>query len=508
MRTETDTAQHVTYSYEDVPTVLRFAQSEKRFRAIVGPFGSGKSSGCLWELIRRGQEQHPHKDGIRRSKWAIIRNTYPQLKDTTMETVFDWFPPRYFGQYKVADHNYYINHFDRCEILFMFRALDKPEHVSNLLSMELTGAWINEAREVPWAIIEALDGRIGRYPATKDVGLWRCKACGSIQETEGICLACTSVLLDRTGCTYRGMIMDTNPPDEDTDFYRFFELEKPDNAAIFHQPSGLAANAENLTHLDGGRGYYSELAKGKSKEYIDVYIHGKYGYVKEGKPIYETSWNDTLHVAPYSLQPVLGKELIIGFDFGLTPCAIITQITPRGYLNVLDELTTSSMGLERFLQNILAPLLNVKYRNYKVLAVGDPAGTQRAPTDERTCFDLLRQYNFDVYPAASNTITARIGAVETFLSRLTDGKPTLQLDPSCRMLRKGFNGGYHRKKIRTTGGERYSDDPYKNIYSHPHDALQYACLFIVSSIQKSQRDQYANAGKYRKPYRVPTRAGY
>jgi hypothetical protein len=68
----------------------------------------------------------------------------------------------------------------------LFRALDRPEHVSNLLSLELTGAWVNEAREIPWAVIKALQGRVGRFPAVRD-----------------------------GGCVDPGLILDANPPDDD-----------------------------------------------------------------------------------------------------------------------------------------------------------------------------------------------------------------------------------------------------------------------------------------------------
>jgi hypothetical protein len=72
----------IQYSYESVPTIKRFALSDKRIRGLMGPFGSGKSSGCLWEIIWRAHKQAPGRDGIRRTRWAVIRNTYPQLKDS------------------------------------------------------------------------------------------------------------------------------------------------------------------------------------------------------------------------------------------------------------------------------------------------------------------------------------------------------------------------------------------------------------------------------------------
>ena len=75
--------------------------------------------------------------------------------------------------------------------------------------------------------------------------------------------------------------MDTNPPDEDSWIYHRFEVLKPFNSEMFKQPSGLSPKAENLENLDGGRAYYENLAVGKSKDYIKVYIDGQYGYVKD-----------------------------------------------------------------------------------------------------------------------------------------------------------------------------------------------------------------------------------
>src|SRR5690606_19111708 len=51
-----------------------------------------------------------------------------------------------------------------------FVALDRPDDVRKLLSMELSDAWVNEAREIPKAIIDALTGRVGRFPSMKDGG--------------------------------------------------------------------------------------------------------------------------------------------------------------------------------------------------------------------------------------------------------------------------------------------------------------------------------------------------
>jgi len=74
------------YSYSDVPTIKAFAKDSTFIRAITGPFGSGKSSGCDIEIYRRAVGQEPSPDGVRKTRFAAVRNSYPQLRDTTIPT--------------------------------------------------------------------------------------------------------------------------------------------------------------------------------------------------------------------------------------------------------------------------------------------------------------------------------------------------------------------------------------------------------------------------------------
>ena len=256
------------YSYASVPTIKRFSQSKAFIRGLMGPFGSGKSSGCVMELVKLAKRQ-PLVDGKRRARFACIRNTYGQLADTTIKTFLYWLPDRVFGTFNKGDHIYYLNKLDDLDVEMLFRALDRPEHVANLLSLELTAAWGNEAREVPWAVIKALKGRVDRYPP-REAG----------------------------GCVDPGIIMDTNPPDDDSWWYRLFEEQRiedddePASVELFKQPSGRSAEAENLPNLS--RIYYKNLMAGADPDFIRVYVDGLYGYVKDGKPVF-AEYNDALH---------------------------------------------------------------------------------------------------------------------------------------------------------------------------------------------------------------------
>lgn len=438
----------IKYSYKDVPTIKAFSESNAFIRGLMGPFGSGKSSGCIIEIIKKSSIQPVWQDGIIRARWAVIRNTYAQLRDTSIKTFHHWFPPIYFGNWRSSTHDYIITNIPGLEIEVMFRALDRPDQVSNLLSMELTGAWVNEAKDVPWTIVEAVMGRCDRYPPKDDnIGL--------------------------KGPNWTGVIMDTNPPDDDSDWYKFFEVKRPKSAEIFKQPGGLDSSAENLTHL--GEHYYTRLAETYTDDKKRVYIDGKYGYVKEGKPVYP-EYNDTLHCAP--CQPVKMKMVYRGWDFGLTPSCVFIQITPDGRFIIFDEMVSDNISIDIFSDRVLERCAE-EYRELEFIDYGDPAGDQRAQTDSRTCYQILKSKGIKIQ-ASEQDLTIRIESVKKTLTTLvTDGKPMFVIDPKCSVLRKGFAGKYCYKRMQTSE-EKYTDKPDKTgPWSHPHDAVQYVAAKLI-----------------------------
>ena len=78
------------FKYKPDGDVLKsFMKDDTFFRGIRGPVGSGKSVGCCVEVFRRALAQQKNDEGIRRSRWAIIRNTNPQLRTTTIKPSLD-----------------------------------------------------------------------------------------------------------------------------------------------------------------------------------------------------------------------------------------------------------------------------------------------------------------------------------------------------------------------------------------------------------------------------------
>lgn len=437
--------------YVALPTLARFHASDAFIRGVMGPVGSGKSTAMCVELMHRARQQPPGEDGVRRTRFAVIRNTVRELQDTALRTWLDWFGSNYFGRYLKSSMVHRVR-FEDVESEVLFRALDSPTDVKKLLSLELTGAWVNEARELPRAVIDALADRVGRFPARRD-----------------------------GGCAWAGLILDTNPPDTDHWWYRLAELERPAGWAFFRQPGGLVEHsgaflpnpaAENLANLPPG--YYARAAAGRAPEHVRVYHCAQYGFVCDGRPVFP-EYADAVHCAVEPLEPVAGVPLAVGLDFGLTPAALVAQRTPRGRWLWLDELVCEDMGVARF-GRLLKDLLHGRYSGFEVEVWGDPAGAARSQTDEKTAFQVLAALGVPARPAPSNDFTLRREAIAAPLSRLVDGKPGLVVSPRCATARRGLAGGYSLRRLAVAGAERFADKPDKNRFSHVIDAAGYALL--------------------------------
>lgn len=447
-----------TAEYIAAPTMVDFHNSDDFVRGLLGPIGSGKSVACCVEVVKRACEQEPYfpesqqgvSVGVRKSRWAIIRNTYRELIDTTMQTWFDWFP-RELGEYRAMDMKWTMVKLlpdgTKLHLEVLFRALDRPDDIKKLLSLELTGGWLNEAREIPKQVLDMLQGRVGRYPSKR----------------EG-------------GASWFGIICDTNPPDSDHWWYKLFEEDRPEGFSLYHQPSGVGPDAENIDNLPPN--YYQNMMQGKDQEWINVYVHGLYGFIADGKPVYP-EYKDDIHHVDYDL-PLSGSGTIyVGLDFGLTPAALIGQETASGQFQIIDELVTEDMGAKQF-GKLLHKKLSREYCGCTLEIYGDPAGEDRAQTDEDTVFSILQEEQIDAWPAYTNDYTIRREVVADYLTRLDmRGKPAFIIGPKAVMFRKGMAGGYKYKRLQVTGEQRFQDKPLKNKYSHVCEAGQYLMLGAV-----------------------------
>ena len=455
-------------TFEPVDSLQEFFQSDKFIAFAVGPVGSTKTSASILKILYHAQKMAPCKDGIRRSRAIWVRNTREQLRDTSIPDFLKWFPDGLAGSYLKSEYKFIMKLDDvECEILF--RGLDDSNDVRRLLSLQASFGILDEFREINPDIFNALQGRLGRYPDKMMNGV------GCVTDE---------------GESNAHLWGATNPPDMET-FWEELLSDPPENTHVTIQPSGLSVEADWVQFLPDG--YYDNLAQGKTDEWKDVYIHAKFGASLSGKPVFR-SFDRSTHVAKEELKPnpQSGDPLIIGVDAGLNPTATICQLDYQGRLLVLDSITSEGCGALRFIREKLKPVLVNKYDRYPINVIIDPAAFQRAQTDERTVADMFKQEGFSIRPAKTNTITARIAAVDSFLTKTVDGKPGMLVDPGCTDLIKALLSKY-RYKTKSNG--QTDDKPEK---SHPWsdlaDSLQYACLhasggdFFGAAISSGRRE--------------------
>jgi hypothetical protein len=415
-------------------SVQDFIRSEKFVSLIVGPVGSGKTTAAIFKVLYHAARMKAQADGIRRSRCVVIRNTRGQLSDTTIPSFQTWFDTD-IATFLKTDMKMMLKVGDvECELLF--RGMDDQQDIRKLLSLEVSFALLDEYREIPQSIFDAVQGRVGRYPS-------RAKG-GCVKDD---------------GSPNHHVFGASNPPDFDTFWEQVLSLP-PDNTSVHFQPSGLSAEADWLDNLIDG--YYVNLQQGKTQDWIDVYINSKFGKSLSGQPVFR-AFDRKQHVSPTALHHLNSHAhpLIIGFDCGLTPAATISQVDYSGRLVTYESLTSEGMGAMRFSREKLKPLLAARFPGMPSVIIGDPAGQQRVQTDERTVFDILRAEGFKVIPAKTNFISARLTAVDSYLTRTIDSKSAVLIDPAAQSLITALAGRY-RYKVKNNG--EVEDKPDK---THP-----------------------------------------
>jgi hypothetical protein len=433
------------FNYTPPGTLAPFFASDKRVRFVRGPIGSTKSTAMVMELFRRAAEQAPDDQGIRRTRFAIVRNTLQQIRETCLETIYKCLRP--VVKYKVSDQKVIIKVGD-IHTEWLLLPLDTPENIQKLLSLELTGAWISEAREIEPEIAMNVLSRCGRFP---------------------------SALAGGCEPSWYGMVMETNSFSEDSPWFNQVEVELPDNWDYIVQPGAFDPEADWKQYLP--KTYYDDLITANTDDWVKQYIHNLISESLSGQAVYRNTFDTDYHVAKTPISPIPGRTLVVGMDFARYPAAIITQLDQAGRMRCLKELSLENSGIEKFMTEEVTPeLMLPQYAQCPVVIVGDPSGGSRGEVGEEHVYDVLKRLGYVAMPAVTNNIPPRIRAVETWLMRQAQGQTSFVIDPvGCPMLIAGFKTHYRYKK-RRTGDLEDKPDKTKRPWADLHDALQYAAL--------------------------------
>jgi hypothetical protein len=453
--------------------VCNFVMADNFVDVISGPIGSGKTKGLCARIMRHIKQQRPSTaDGLRKSRWAVVRNVYHDLDRSLIRTWLDLFPEEIYGRLNRARPPRHELAFADVRATIDFLALDKEDDVSKLRSVEYTGIAFNELSFIERVIFDEATSRVGRYPS----------------KAEG-------------GTAWRGVIADTNPPEEDhwlaimtgkvdlppglLDEERA-QWEWPKSWGFFEQPAavlddrnsrgellGYRVNpaAENLHNLEDG--YYERLVAGKSPAWIQSRLQNKVVVVAQGSPVWPM-FRREYHVSTEPLNPVKGHDVLVWLDFGrVYPAVLFAQevnqriLVQYEMLGFNEAATVFAPKVRRFLAQ--------NYPGHAFRCVGDPKGQDRGQATEQSSFDVFRAHGMPVMPAPvkQNDISTRTEAVAYALNDNPSGVNRLVISPVCRTLIVGMAGRYHL--VREEDGELR---PKKDKYSNLCDCLQYGCLAL------------------------------
>lgn len=454
--------------------VADFVSSNRSFDYIQGPLGSAKTTTLCIRIMRHAQEQVQSPiDGVSYTRFALVRNTVPDLVRTTIRTWLETFPENTYGRYiagAVKQHQVRYKFGSKtihCDVDFM--SLDKEEDIKKLRSTEYTGIGFNELPFIPKVIVDEADSRL-RYPPMK-----------------------------HGGPTWRGILADGNAPDEDCwlaamtgqvdmppglTYDELQQYQWPAEWGFHMQPSALIEQfddrgllvgykvnpgAENLKNLPPG--YYENQIRGKSKAWIDSRLMNRVALVVDGQPVWPM-FRREFHVSREALQRVEGHDVLVWLDFGrVYPAALFAQEVNQRVFVQYEMLGFNQPA------SVFAPLvkqfLEKNYKGHNFRCVGDPKGRDVGGQVEQSSYDIFKFNGMPVTPAPvkMNNIEERTEAVAYALNDNPSGVNRLVISPVCRTLIVGMAGRYHL--------EREEDGvlrPKKDKYSNLCDALQYGIL--------------------------------
>lgn len=441
---------------------------------IMGPVGSAKTSTALWKAIFAACRQQPSPvDGVRYFKLGVIRDTYRQLRKTTIATWHKWFP-KSLGSWsgeEPATHRFRVRvpGVGLIDFTVEFMAMGENSVEDVLRGWEGSALFINEADLVVLEVLTYGLGRLGRYPGGQ-----------------------------HGQASWYGIWADFNAPDFENWCFGTFVENLPEGWSFYRQPSGLSDKAENLQNLPPG--YYENQMKGQPEWYIRRFIRNEFGYSREGLPVYP-EFNDAVHVAERPLRSNPQRQLTIGADAGGTPAAVFRQREANGQWRAIAELVSlpdEITGPKRF-GEMMNQLLKEQFPSFNPALINggvDPSaawGADDQGGEESWIRILSRETGIRFRPApGNNDPTLRQSAVrESFRGTIDGHLPKYLISPACKQLRKAYNGGYRYKK--KADGER-DYKPQKNQWSHVAEADQYAALAGGELVEVMGRQRGGHSG--------------
>lgn len=239
---------------------------------------------------------------------------------------------------------------------------------------------------------------------------------------------------------------------------------------------------------------YRASLESMPKAWQRKYLYGKAGFIPDGRPFYE-GFREEIHVGEFSANNL--KTFYGSWDFGFHhPSFTVHQIDDMGRWYVLAELLGNEITIKNFCQQVKA-FINARFPEAKIwVHYGDPACMQHNDKSEDTSWKVCKDEGFTII-CHQSTYRTRKEIIDRKLSTMVNGKPTMLVDKSCKILIDGMLGGYHYPERKP--GQANNDNfevPFRDgYYEHICNAMEYFAINMFRPVAKNDdkgRNSYRN----------------
>lgn len=474
-------ARHI--QFKDAPTIRRYLLSSVSVRIIVGPRESGKTVGSAAGIYSIMCTIPRCKDGIRRSRFLIIRPTYGELEQGTMKTWLDWFDEETYG--KVTGSGPYIQtiRFEDVESEIVFLAVGDVRDLKKLRSQEFTAAWINEAQFAPLRVVTEVLDICGRYPAKIECPAWDRKK---------------TLFLDANApeseLHWMWLMSGKTPMPRDMPEDQKLAYKKPPGWEFFFQPAALLERFDEEGSLIGyelnpkaentinhGERPYGNATDGKTRDEITRDYLCRPASSRSGRPRYP-KFDRTWNVSDTPLKPYDGAPVVLGIDPGAAASGVVFEQHIEGRWLTFRELIGEGVGMDELAPKILEVLSNhfPGWREAGLSAWIDPFGgwDGGGSTAQATSKNILLAHGIPVQsPAAKDDPQLRMEIGRRILHASAPANPRMPkvlIDgENCPRLVEALDGGAQLYMSKAGGAENAKWKLKKDEHSHIVEAWEY-----------------------------------
>jgi hypothetical protein len=370
--------------YTPLPSQAAFHKSTARMKGFSGPIGAGKSQALCHEAIRLSYV-NPGRPGL------IGAPTYPMLRDTTQQALFDILNSNQIPYEFAKAENILVMRETGSRI--MFRPLDEFER---LRGTNLAWFGLDELTYTPEAAWLRLEGRLRDPKATR--------LCGFAVWT---------------------------PKGYDWVYQRFISEPKPGYEAILAKPY------ENRFLLEQVPDFYDRLKSSYDEKFYQQEVLGQYLHMRGGL-VYHT-FDRTIHVGEIEVDRNL--PLLWALDFNVDPMSSVVAQIKGGGIRALDEIVlrhaTTEEACVRFHETFGTHAAGI-------VVSGDASGNN-AQTTGSSDYEIIREFfrvngrvpiEFRV-PKANPHVRERVNLMNAKLKSAA-GEIQMLVHRRCKELIKDF----------------------------------------------------------------------